>query len=267
MTWYRNIQNKFIQASNPDEDTIADPQSIGYKQEFGEHHGPVAYKPDFWISQKGYHSPPMPLPKTLYHVTPYPHKILEEGFKTNLVDQTFGSGDRGGYSSFTSLENAKLYHHALKDVAKIAHEQLTWHDLDYFCQYYQISDSARSYLIDQAKRDVQTYTSSRNLESSSLQYLLLRFLVSSFFHKSTFPLFVDSNELLDRLKKVNVHDVAILKIETQPKRWTDNININPQEMKDKYTYLPTETEWRIYQPESIPKQTIQRIAKSIVRLA
>lgn len=54
------------------------PSTIGYdEQEWGPHHGNPSFKPDYWnYGPKGYNQPPMPLPKKLYHATPFPEKII-----------------------------------------------------------------------------------------------------------------------------------------------------------------------------------------------
>ena len=103
MSWYKEAQEH------------VPPEEVGYNTEWGEHHGPVSTKLDTWsYGTKGYNpfSPPMPLPKVLYHVTPFPEKIMEEGFKAfdDPDQQTFGG--HGEYVSFRSLKNAETYQEA-----------------------------------------------------------------------------------------------------------------------------------------------------------
>lgn len=253
MNWFKKI-------SEFDNQPIkADPKSIGYKEEWGEHHGPVDYVPDTWnFGPRGFHQPPMPLPKKLYHVTPFPNEITKEGFKTfrKPQDQTFGG--HGTYVSFTSLENAKTYQEGLKDIVKIARGIYHKSDIPSLAQKWDISEKATKSIIS----DIDRW--SREGTAWDERRYIAEFLKHSNILGSKFPLFVTSmDRLVKRLENVDPNNVAILEVQTSPQKWHTGIGmLEPNNMKGQYTFNEGENEWRLYDPSSIPNANIARIAQN-----
>lgn len=247
MNWYKYSQE------------IISPEEMQYQEEWGEHHGPVSMKRDTWnFGPKGYptESGPMPLPKKLYHVTPFPQKILQEGFKifTEPSQQTFGG--HGQYTSFTTLENAKIYQEALKDYITLANMNfISWEDfvnkIKPFLIKWQIKDSwlnlMKSHLNTEQKQDPNIPT-----PNMIKQILAENIGIMHIFSKNdSFPIFISSKDTFKRFQGMSPNNVKIIETETQPVQWHFNINISPEEMSDKYTYNKSENEWRIWNPQHI----------------
>jgi hypothetical protein len=236
----------------------ADPKAVGYKEDWGEHHGPVTYVPDTWNFPKGYHQPPMPLPKKVYHVTPFPNEILKEGFKafrSNTGKQTFGG--HGTYVSFTSLENAKFYQEGLKDMVRIANGMYSWQDAPSLAKKWGVSEEKVPGIVEDVDR-----WSREGTEPWEDRLKLAHFVKSLSLRGGKFPLFIGVGaELINRLSQVKPEDVAIMEADSSPQEWHTGLGmLAPEEMKGKYTYNEGENEWRVFSPDSIPPQNIRRIA-------
>lgn len=249
----------------------ADPKEHGYLDEWGDHHGPVKYVPDTWnYGDRGYPhgTAPIPLPKKLYHVTPYPMQIMEEGFKSfrDPSKQTFGG--HGRYVSFTNLKNAKVYQQALQLLWQIANTENVG-DVD--------EDFAVSLAYDwgineeSAKRIYKLKKDEAELNGYSNRRFLLEFLNFLSFSSSSdriegkpgFPLFMGTmDNLMKRLKSIDYEDIAILEASVEtPLEWHNGVNVwDDTDMSGKYTVNTNEEEWRIEKSEDIPKTSIKRIA-------
>jgi len=216
MNWYKT-------SSSPRR--FAEPEELGYNPSWGEHHGPVEFQPDTWnYGAKGYPSSsgPMPLPKKLYHVTPFPEAIMQEGFKnfTEADKQTFGG--HGEYVSFTSLENAKLYHEALKDIASIARGEHKYDEetIKNFAQKWNLRkdtlDSKIQMIDSWSKHDY------KNDPSFDDRAKLIEFLNSS----GNFPYFLGSGKtLVLKFEKLSPDSIAILEADiNDPMEWHNNVN-------------------------------------------
>lgn len=258
MNWYKNIKTAFFDKT-PE---IANPEDVGYHPNWGEHHGPVSFVPDRWnYGQKGYNEPPMPLPKKLYHVTPFPDKISAEGFKTfrDPKEQTFGG--HGTYVSFTTLGNAYEYQKGLKDMVLIANGLYEWQDRYDLAKKWGLDEKKAQHISEDVERWSQEGVIYNTRPPWDDNRKLAEFLKTSTVYGSKFPLFFGSPAaLLQRLATVDPKNVAILEVETTPQNWHSGINADPDQMKGNYTYNKGETEWRIWDPAAIDKTKIRRIA-------
>lgn len=285
MNWYKQTDR---------DPQLADPSEMGYKSEWGEHHGPVEYTPDSWnYGPRGYpdRSGPMPLPKKLYHVTPNPKEIMQEGFKSfkDMSQQTFGG--HGEYVSFTSLENAKIYQESLKDFTRLANEEYGIWDLPRILNKWkvpkekwdQLVSNAWSNIRDYLKNNKDTLNDFRDIDRTmheqgsfnKLEEFLDQhpewtapaisriFEVMSFPSEAGFPLFMGTTKvLMERLKGKLADDIAILEADIPPLQWRSDVNIFDEDMSDKYTVNTGEQEWRVWNPQSISREKIRRIAGS-----
>ncbi len=260
MNWYK------LSAWYDKEPVEADPAEVGYNPEWGDHHGPVKYKPDTWnYGPKGYpyQSVPMPMPKKIYHVTPFPNEIMREGFKTfeDMSKQTFGG--HGTYVSFTNLADAKVYHKGLYTMWELANGYLDESDLLSLAKQWGVKQEKAQQLLQQKKQEaaINRYTP----EQMIAEFLKAMSFVSGdgrFPNSPRFPLFVGtSRTLLERLKGMDGRDIAILEAEVpEPMEWHNGVNVfKPEEMKGKYTYNGSENEWRVWDPSRLPRETIRRV--------
>lgn len=253
MNWY-----KISQENIP-------PEEVGYETEWGESHGPVSMERDYWnYGQPGYdpYSPPMPLPKTLYHVTPFPEKVMKEGLKSfdDPEKQTFGG--HGDYISFTSLKNAKMYQEGLKDFIRIANlpedEKIIMDFLTgYFIPKWSIKNAWLENILIQAERLAEKNTDYQ-LENKSIDEFLWRALAGDIgtahiFSKGNdiFPMFLFSGTTVRRFRGMDPKDVKIIQVETHPQEWHSGVNIFDKDMSNRYTYNKSENEWRIWNPKNI----------------
>lgn len=238
MNWYKESQEK-IPA-----------EQVGYSKDWGEHHGDVETKLDmFNFGPSGYpkSSPPMPLPKTLYHVTPFADKIQEEGFKMfkNPEEQTFGG--HGEYVSFTSLENAKIYQEGLKDYIRMTKIPLESNNIENMLNKllpFMKKWKVKSAWLDAIKKD---YNFDQDLAKSLYNNLGSMFI----FSEAGFPIFAHSGMTSPRLSKLDPDDVKIIEVSTVPNTWHSGVNTFMDDMKDRYTYNAYENEWRIYNPNNV----------------
>ena len=292
MNWYKIARDP----------VIADPAEVGYKEEWGEHHGPVEYTPDMWnYGPRGYldRSGPMPLPKTLYHVTPFPEEIMQEGFKafTDMSRQTFGG--HGEYVSFTTLENAKVYQEGLKDVARLANDEFGVWDLSNLFEKWGVPKAKVNGIIQNAWSNIRSDLSIKEEEPSSekrnlwvelensvqtedaydklfeflerypedVQIVIARIFEILHIFGSNFPLFMGTmKSLLNRLKGKSPDDIAILEAKTPPLKWRSNVNIFDEDMSERYTVNTGEQEWRVHNPQAVERQNIRRIAGNWYRV-
>lgn len=243
--WIQKISSFYT-----DKPILADPSSVGYKQEWGEHHGPVSYVPDTWnYGELGYYgnSGPMPLPKTLYHVTPFADEIIASGFKTFKDPKQQIFGGHGTYVSFTDFESAKKYQSALKEVVRVLNgkypvSENNFNSLKVLGQKWGMNDNQIASLIQYINfnYDKEKWSSI----DAGLEFV--RFMKS--YGAKDFPIIFSK---CDRLIGKQEKDISILKVTTTPQKWHSGININKDEMHDKYTYNRSENEWRIWNPKSV----------------
>ena len=227
----------------------ADPEEMGYKPEWGEHHGPVTYTPDYWnYGPKGYYSPPIPMPKKLYHATPYPDAILEQGFilPKDLENKTFGGGDE--FMSFSSLENATRYKTVIQDLARVANGEVDNMQpievIQYFGEKWQVESKA----IDGLYRDMIG-----DREKSPRKAALFFFgYIHNYEGGRDVPFIFGNSSVLDNLREINPDDVGVIEVETQPLQWHKGTNVfHDTDMSQSYTYNRHENEWRVYSPDAI----------------
>lgn len=244
MNWYKTAQEE------------VSPEEVGYDPEWGEHHGPVTMKRDTWnYGPRGYPSDqgPMPLPKKLYHVTPFADKIVEEGFKMfdDMSKQTFGG--HGKYVSFTSLANAETYQDALRDfilMARIPAESKDYEDMLQKVKPFMEKWSVRSAWLGSVQRTYDDWREGDKRERME-KALLSELGTMHIFSGKDFPLFLSSYQTAKRLSSLDPRNVRIIEVETQPSEWHSGVNIFDQSMKGRYTYNAHEKEWRIWDPDQV----------------
>ena len=221
-----------------------EPSSVGYDtSQYGEHHGPVKTVPNYWnYGALGYNefSPPWPLPKKLYHVTPFPKKILQEGFRTftDPKEQTFGG--HGEYVSLTSLPNARIYKEALKDFIRVANGMINIHNIQAFIEKWKI----RPGWFESIQREHEE----RNLD---WQKAIEEGIGNANVYSDEFPYFCMASSTLPRFRNFSPEEVGILEVETSPSKWHSGVNMFNTDKKGIYTVQRTEDEWRIYSPERL----------------
>lgn len=256
LNWFQKIAADFV---------TAEPGEIGYDPSWGDYHKKVEFKPDYWnYGPAGYFGPPMPMPKKVYHATPYPEKILAEGFKTpkTVGSQTFGGGSE--FMSFTSFENAKLYQEALKDMVRVANGQFDHMGLEESFRYLAnkwggTEEQRLKGLIDMVQ-GWQEYREKEGLRHD-VQRGLVDFFGYAHNHGIEVPfLFGGSEQILEKFKKMNPDDIGIIEVETNPSlNWHNGANIwHDTDMSTNYTYNKSENEWRVFAPEMI--KPIRRVA-------
>ena len=259
--------NWLFRYSQMDEMVEADPEEVGYDPKWGEYHRKVKYKPDPWnYGPQGCSSPPMPMPKKLYHATPYPDKILSEGFKTpkELGQQTFGGGEE--FMSFTSLGNAKKYQEVIKDLVRIANGEFDETSLEdafrYFAEKWGGTESDR---LDGLINMVSYWQKDR--KERGKQHDTRRGLVDFFGyahnHGIDVPYLFGGNEkIIQNLESMTPEQIGILEVETRPElNWHSGANTWPDtDMSQNYTYNRHENEWRVYDPTMI--HPLRRVAST-----
>lgn len=257
----RKISQHYL---DKNEITLPDEQ-LGYSPDWGEHHGQVRFVPNYWgAGAKGYYQPPMPLPKKLYHATPYPDKILAEGFRLpkDVGVQSFGGGTE--YMSFTSLENARKYQEVLKDLARIANGE--YDNMDWKQAFYVLSEKYGGTEPDRLKGLIemidgwQKYRAQTDRRHDNAR-ALLDFFGYAHNHGIDVPfIFGSDDKMLDIFKKVRPEQVGILEVETNPMQWHTGTNIwSDTDMSNNYTYNQHENEWRVFDPKGI--RPIRRVAQ------
>lgn len=237
------------------EPVIADPVEMGYKEEWGEHHGPVSYVPDTWnYGPKGYYSPPIPMPKKLYHASPYVDTIMDEGFKLpkELGRQTFGGSE--DFMSFTSLNNALSYQAVIQDLVKVANgfvdEMQPLEVFQYFAEKWKVPQDALDSFISGTGREA---------DSPRKAAMLFFGYIHNYGGAKHVPFIFGNSNLLDHFVGLNPDDVGVVEVETQPLEWHTGTNIwHDTDMSNHYTYNRYENEWRIYDSQAI--QPVRRVA-------
>lgn len=246
-------------------------EEVGYDPEWGEHHGLVKTKRDTWnYGQLGYDSyrPPMPLPKKLYHVTPFPEKVLAEGLKNSkdTGNETFGG--HGTYISFTSLKNAKIYQDALQDYIRLANLEFeSWSDfenkLSPFIQKWEIRPGWISVLkeryIDYGLGRYQPELVESMLkrkpelaDNITLPKILgMEIGIASHYSGKGFPIFISSKTTFPKFKGFSPTNVKIIEVETSPLPWHSGTNMDDEDKKMHYNYVKGENEWRIWDNNKI----------------
>ena len=252
MNWYKTIlASKEVEIP---------PEEVGYDPSWGEHHGPVKTERNMWsYGHPGYNtgSPPMPLPKILYHVSPNADKILQEGFKTfrSPSEQTFGG--HGSYSSFTSLSNARLYRASLQDAIKISKLD-TSKGVDYlkkelscFMNKWKIRDSWFESLESELAGD-RKYNEGLSEEQILRKVLFHIIGTAHIYSDAGFPYFCDSSSTCQRLSSMSPEQVKIVKVEVMPNKWHSGTNIfDDTSMDGNYTFNKGENEWRIWNTKTV----------------
>ena len=248
MNWYKISSEK----------EIIEPEEVGYQEEWGEFHKPIEIERNYWGYEKGYptSSPPLPLPKKLYHVTLAADKIMQEGFKTfsDPEKQTFGG--HGSYVSLTDYQNAKSYAEGLKDFIRAANlptnQLLDWLK-NVFMPKWEIKESWNENIerFQQDKhrmREDQTFE--QNIREIAGEALSIAHIYSK--NRPGFPMFLNGRELIKRFQGLSPDQVKILEVETQPLEWHSGTNIwDDVDMSNNYTTNIHENEWRIWNPQMI----------------
>lgn len=234
---------------------FADPAEMGYQDEWGEHHGPVEFVPDYWnYGPKGYNSPPIPMPKKLYHATPYADIILEQGFKLpkDLGKQTFGGGD--DFMSFTSLKNALSYQAVIRDLVTVANgdvdEMEPLEVVEYFGRKWKIKPQT-----------INTFWSSTGRQADDPRKAAVIFFgyIHNYEGAKHVPFIFGNSNVLDNFVGMDPDDVGVLEVETQPLKWHSGTNIwHDTDMREHYTYNLHENEWRVFDSSGI--RPIRRVA-------
>ena len=253
MNWYKQSQENIP------------PEEVEYDTEWGEHHGPVSTKRDYWnYGQKGYseYSPPMPLPKVLYHVTPFSEKIMEEGFKSfdDPDKQTFGG--HGEYVSFTSIKNAKIYQEGLKDFIKMANlpvneESIMKFLTEYFMPKWNVKEAwlenIKQKALRLAERDSDYQMDKKGIDEFLWKELAGDMGTAHIYSKGDrrFPMFLFSGRTINRFREMNPDNVKIIQAEIHPQEWHSGTNIFDKDMSKRYTYNKSENEWRIWNPDNV----------------
>jgi len=238
LNWFKKAQYE--------EEEIS-PEEVQYDTKWGDHHGPVKMKRDFWNHGKPGYSDfhrPMPLPKKLYHVTPFPNEILKEGFliQTDTKKQTFGGAHKA--VSFTTLSNARLYQDALKDFIRVANGKINLNNLSYLVKKWDIREN---WVNDTIKHVAiaETPEDKRKAIASQMAYLHI-------YSSRNFPMFAFASNTYKKFENFDENNVKIIEVETSPLKWHHGANIwDDTNMKENYVYVKGENEWRIYGPESL----------------
>lgn len=230
----------------------ADPSKHGYQESWGPHHGPVEFKPETWsFGKDGYpHGhPPMPLPRKLYHATPYPDKILEEGIKRpdQVEHQTFGGLKE--WMSFTTYESAKSYLQVIRDLITIAngkYDNVNWvAALTLFAEKWKLSESKTKHILQMVENwlgDQKRYGEVSSAHKTR-QALLWFF---SHAHENVPFLAGAEMDIFDRFKNMSPEDAGIVEFATVPLKWHNNVNNFQVNLPEHYTYNTGENEWRLY---------------------
>lgn len=235
------------------EDRFISPEEAGYKPEWGEHHGGNTIKLDTWnYGPKGYMYPPMPLPKKLYHATPFPDRIMAEGFivPKKLKMKTFGGSD--DFSSFTSLENAKRYLFVIQDLIRLANGEFdhmgTEEALDFLIQRYH-GDPEQTVWLKKMILSWENYDREQGKENKRKS--ILQFFGHAHNSGVDMPwIFGADLKHLEPLKGLKPEDAGIVEVETVPMQWHSGTNIwHDTDMSQNYTYNTHENEWRVFNPE------------------
>lgn len=253
MNWFKKAQEDIL------------PEEVEYDPEWGEHHGPVSMKRDYWnYGQPGYnsYSPPMPMPTVLYHVTPFADKISEEGFKTftDPEKQTFGG--HGEYISLTSLKNAKMYQEGLKDFIRTANlptdaKKIMNFLKEYFIPKWNISngwlENIETQALRLAEKDADYQMNKKGIDEFLLEALFSDLGTAHIYSKGDkrFPMILFSKNVANRFRGMDPNNVKIIEAETYPQKWHSGVNIFDKDMSDKYTYNKSENEWRVWNPTNI----------------
>lgn len=245
MNWLQKIARE--------EPRIADPHEMGYEDEWGEHHGPVEYIPDTWnYGPKGYYSPPIPMPKKLYHASPYADAIIEQGFilPKDLGKQTFGGSD--DFMSFTHLNNAIKYKDVIQDLVRVANGQV---------DHLKPRDAVQ-YFGDKWNVDPESlesfYKGMVGDRQESPRKAVIYFFGYIHNYGADVPFIFGNSGVLDNFQGMDPDDVGVVEVETQPLQWNKGTNIGHEtDMSQNYTYNRHENEWRVYDPSGI--RPIRRI--------
>jgi len=249
MNWFKKVSYR--------EEIEATEEQAGYDPSWGEHMGRVRYKPDTWnFGSRGLPSgtSAMPLPKKLYHATPDPDRILQEGFKTfiNPDDQTFGG--HGTYVSLTTLGNAKLYADAIKEISNVAFGKYKWSDALSLATKWGMEEKRAQALISTIERWSEDSFNLGKVHWDDKRKLL-GFLAFSNGHGSKFPALVGTSENLVKKfidKGITPDKVGVVEVTLkQPLKYHTGINMDDDKLKEYYTYNSYENEWRIFDPSII----------------
>ena len=212
---------------------------------------------------EGFEKPP--IPEVLYHVTPYPEKILAGGFKTSKELGISGFGGHGTYVSFTSdYDEALQYQEGLKVLVRVMRGDMTLDKLREWVIKRTGSDKAfigpiRNYVFNKflAKKDdagarkiLDDPDPSRYLDQNDRKAM---WEVMNYGHSFTgiedasMPLFMGQPEEFEHLVNVDPENVKILGVE---------VRRDPRY----YEYNPSEKEFRIFDPADVQKIWVEALS-------
>ena len=182
-------------------------------------------------------------PETLYHVTFSPKEIKEQGFKTGAQSGKWilGSGDKRDYVSFTTAENAKLYRQGMHDAYNAAaglFDPTDKSSMRVLGSRYGVKKSR----MDEIVGDIlHRYPKEDNPTQ------MFEIMQQMSFLGKKFPLFMGGHwpqSLID------ANDAPVIM----------SAKVGPDA---KLSYNEHEKEWRVHNPESIPKESIKNHGNEI----
>jgi hypothetical protein len=231
-------------------------------------------------------------PEFVYHATPYVDEILSGGFEIDPERQMLGG--HGTYISTTTLENATTYAKALVVPVSIMNGDLDWVGLrdtieswgfgDEFMQSFQSVFNDRFLFFGKKPREVML-DAHENYGGVSLEWFWhladsgidfdgqpfdartnkeLMWRVFKYINRDwgdAVPLFLGPPPW--HLENRNTNDIGVLEVAIAPvEAYSEHGYVGvPTEPKGKFTYNPSEYEWRFYDPTDL--LPVRRVARAV----